>query len=72
MSTDLQIQIASVPDREELVAEVWSGREQVAELRRTADGVRVQLYAPRDQRWWDFAYPDLVETLHRAHQELSK
>lgn len=33
----LTVQIASVPDREELVAEIWSGDDMIAELRRAND-----------------------------------
>lgn len=70
MSKPFRIQVASVPDREDLVAEIWFGSEQVAELRREEAGARIQLYPPRQERWWDFPYSEFLDVLQRAHEEL--
>ena len=40
----LTIELVSVPDRDDLVAEVWLGQYLLAELRQEGGHVRVQLY----------------------------
>lgn len=67
-----RIQIASPPDREELVAELWVGSEQIAELRKQAGTVRVQLYACSGAPWWDVDYEELSSAFRRAHEYLLK
>jgi hypothetical protein len=71
MTTSLRIQVASVPDRDDLVAEIWSGSEQVAELRKENGAPQIQLYS-RQSGWWDFPYADFVAALQTAREELEK
>jgi hypothetical protein len=41
----LMVQLANVPDRDELVAEIWGNNQMVAEIRRGSDGERyIDLY----------------------------
>ena len=49
--TTLTIQIASVPDRDSLVAELWSGSTQVAELSRENGPLIVQIYRPTSGKY---------------------
>ncbi len=64
------INIASVPDRHEVVAEVWSNNDLVAEVRRVGGRFLVQLHAPHDGSYWDFDLQELVQALHDARERL--
>lgn len=71
MTNSLQIQVATVPDRDGLVVEIWSGSDQVAELRMDGCAPQIQLYA-RKAGWWDFSYAEFVNALQRARDELDR
>lgn len=72
MTGSLRIQVASVPDRDDLVVEIWLGSEQVAELRNEAGIPQIQVYPSRHAAWWDFPYADFVSVLGRALEELER
>lgn len=65
-----QIQLASVPDRDGLVAEIWFGEELVAELRTSDGALRCQLYAPANGVHWDLPYGEWIDALRRAEERL--
>jgi len=71
MTNSLRIQVASVPDRDGLVVEVWLESEQVAELRKDDGAVLIQVYS-RQSGWWDFPYADFVDAFQRARAELER
>lgn len=56
-----EIQIVSVPDREDLVAEIWHGNALFAELRQTANGRRIVFYADRAEADFDALTAVLAE-----------
>ena len=56
----LTIVIASVPDREELVAELWSSESQVAELAQQDGQLTLQLYKPPSGKHWEFDFDEFV------------
>ncbi len=62
--------MASVPDREHTVAEIWCGGDQIAELRREQEEVIVEFYARPGLRALEFRYEDLMNLLPRAKQRL--
>ena len=64
------VEIASVPDREDLVAEIWADTELMAELRYDEGELRVQLYAPPGGRSWDVPFDQLASVLQLARQKL--
>ena len=70
MSDMIEIQIASVTDREELVAEIWVGSQMLAELRHEGGEHRVQLYPRTDGEPWDLLHADIVRTLEEARTRL--
>ena len=70
MITTFRIDIASVPDRDEPVAELWYGDEQVAELRRESGEHRLQVFAPRSVTVWDFSFDDFLTALDTARRRL--
>jgi hypothetical protein len=64
------VQLASIPDHDDLVAEIWLGDKQVAELRHEADGVRLQLYDAPNRACWDVPLEDFLAALHKARERL--
>jgi len=71
MST-ISITIASVPDREGLVAELWLGDEQVGEVSKATEGeFHVELYPAMAGTPWKFRLDDLVAALAEAKDRLS-
>lgn len=64
------INIASVPDRDEVVSEVWSNDGLVAEVRREGGRFLVQVYAPQNGSYWDFNLHEFVEALTDARERL--
>lgn len=66
----LEIIVASVPDREGLVAEIYSDREQVAEVRREPEAFEVDVYPKPNGQPWLIDLDHLLATLHEARQRL--
>lgn len=69
---ELTVEITSVPDRDDRVAELWWGRDMLAELRHEQDGLYVQLYKAPGNDAWDIPYRDLLAGLERAKSKLGK
>ena len=68
--TSFRVELASVPDRDDVVAEVWFDGELFAELRHDTGVVRLQLYdAPSGGRW-DLPHDDVVAALRNARERL--
>ncbi len=66
----LTIERVSVPDRDDLVAEVRLGRALLAELRQEGGQVRVQLYPDSSGQPWDLPVADLCSALAKASAKL--
>ena len=66
------INLASLPDRDSVVAEVWRGKHLLAELRREGDALRLQLYPRPNGAPWDVPHPDFVQALMHAQQQLDR
>lgn len=60
---EFTIEIASLSDREELIAELWFGADQVAELSRDNGSLTLQLYGP-PSNWWEFPFEDFTVALN--------
>ncbi|HYD54774.1 MAG TPA: hypothetical protein VEA99_19225 [Gemmatimonadaceae bacterium] len=70
MRTEFTIEIASVPDRDHVVAELWYGEEMVAELSREVGSLRLQLY-PRASSHWEFDFGRFQAALEDMETRLS-
>lgn len=70
MTGTFEVELVSVPDRGDLVAEVWFGTHQVAELRRQERTLLVQLYLAPTGTGWEFVYVDFVGALEEARSRL--
>jgi len=66
MSEKITIEIASVPDREGLVAELWIATEQICEIRSEDGQFRVQLYPRQNGIPWDIFADSFVSAMNKA------
>ena len=68
----LTVQVASVPDRDELVAEIWQGDEMVAEVQRTPDKrLLLEIYNNPAGQLWSLDLTEWLTALARAQKELT-
>lgn len=66
------VQLASVPDRDEVVAEIWWNNQLVAELRRSSDGSRyIDLYPSPSRIPWTFQVKEWLAAVQKADASLS-
>ncbi len=67
----LKVEIVSVPDRDDLVAEIWQTDEMVAELQRDPDGRFVlELYPSPNQLPWSLDFDCWMAALCEAKKRL--
>ena len=67
----LQVQIADVPDRDTLVAEIWDDNDMLAEVRPGTNGrYIVELYPNPKQSRWMFDLHDLRQAFSEAEDRL--
>lgn len=67
----LIIEITSVPDRDDLVAEIWQKDEMVAEIQRAPDGrFTLEVYPSPYQKPWLFDLQDWMIALSEAQARL--
>jgi hypothetical protein len=67
--TPFAIQLASVPDRDDLVAEVWVGQDLFAELRHESGNTWLQVYSAPGGRW-ELRFEELQVALQQARDRL--
>ena len=67
----LTVNIASPPDRENLVAEIWYGHAQFAELSAEAGILRFEVYPNPSGRAWQFGFDDMLIALEQAKTRLA-
>ncbi len=65
-----RITIASLPDRERLVAEILYEGVQWAEISHETDELIIQIYAYPSQKYWEFSFDEALEALQQARQRL--
>lgn len=66
-----RITIASLPDRERLVAEILYEGIQWAEIsQETDDGLIIQFYSHPQKKHWEFLYNEAVQILEQARNRL--
>ena len=70
MTGRITIDIASPPDREKLVAEIFVDHEQLCELNIEAGELAVELYPRRDGNPWQMPLQELMQALTRAKEKL--
>ena len=66
-----EIIIASLPDRDQVVAEIWFEDDQFAELRHENDSLVFEIYSrPGNNGPWDIRFDELLEVLNAAKVRL--
>ena len=61
-----RIAIASLPDRENLIAEIFYDRVQWIEISQETDGLTVQFYSHPRQKYWEFPFDEALEALEQS------
>ncbi len=69
---EMKICISSPPDREFLVAEIFVGNEQIAEINQENEKAEVEIYPRKSGDFWRINYEDLIMVLEEAKQKLKK
>ena len=65
-----RICISSPPDREKLVAEIFFGDTQWAEINQERDALEVEIYPRPDGEAWRIDYQDAINALDEANRRL--
>jgi hypothetical protein len=71
----ITVQLASVPDRDNLVAELWDENEQWGEVSQETENLRLEIY-PRTSgengNVWSFDLTEIIEKLKEAQKRISQ
>jgi hypothetical protein len=71
MRRELKVKIASVPDRDNLVGELWEGDAMWAELSREGEGQLVlEIYPRTTGEPWSFRFEYVMRSLREAKARL--
>jgi hypothetical protein len=65
-----RILIASVPNREQLVAEIYYDNEYWAEISQEEDDLVVQFYSHPTEKYWTFPFEEALKVLEQARNNL--
>lgn len=69
----LTVELSSVPDRDQIVAEVWLGEEMLAEV--TWDSTKkymVEIYSNPNGEVWKLNYDEFIQALNLAKTRLAE
>lgn len=69
---EMQIVIASVPDRDFCVVELWRGDVHVAEVRQKGTSDLIQFYTNQSEMPLEFDLTQLIETLNSMKRLIRK
>lgn len=70
MNEKITITIASVPDREGLVAELWSDNELWGEIFQEGNELRLALYPNPNHIFWNFDAEDAANAIQKGKEKL--
>jgi hypothetical protein len=70
MSEKMRVCISSPPDRERLVAEIFLGDEQWAELNQEGNKLSLEIYPERSGEYWLLDFEDVVDILVEAKRRI--
>jgi hypothetical protein len=66
----IEILIASLPDREKVVAELWLDQEMLAEINQEQDILMLECYPGFEGRAWAVPLDEFVAALNTAKEKL--
>ena len=68
--SEVRICISSPPNREKLVAEIFFGNEEWAELNQDTGVLIVGFYPRRDGSFWSLTFDEALQALTKAKERL--
>jgi len=71
MIKPLRICVSSPPDREKLVAEIFFGDEQWAEVNQEGTELLVEFYSRQSGDSWSLTYEEVIGALESARKRLT-
>lgn len=72
MTNKLTAQIASLPDRENVVYEIYSGADQVAEISNEPDvGLRIEIFSCADGGIWNLDFNEFRLLVEQAEKNIT-
>jgi hypothetical protein len=72
MKPELTITIASLPDRENLVAELWFGDVQWGEINQEGGCLTLEIYPHHSGKPWAFKLDDVIKQIEQAKSRLKE
>jgi hypothetical protein len=66
----MKIVVASLPDREKVVVELWCEDGNWAEINQETDNLLIELYPRRSGGPWSFTVDEVLDLLHASRQAL--
>ena len=70
IDTDYEILVASVPDRDNPVVEVWLGKNLLAELRSEGHKVLIEIYPQPSENAWTLDLEQFLQAIAAAKTKL--
>ncbi len=71
MTSKLTAHIASLPDRENVVYEIYYGANQVAEISNEPGiGLRIEIFSCPDNVAWDFSFDEFHALIGQAERNM--
>ena len=67
---NFEITIASLPHREELVAEIYYENQQWVEISQETGKLIIQFYPHPKQKYWEFSLEEAMQVLEQAKNKL--
>jgi hypothetical protein len=67
---DFKITVNSLPDRENLVAEIYYKHYQVAEISQEEKEMKIQFYSHPKQKYWEFSLEEIQNIIEKAKNRL--
>lgn len=68
----VRINVASLPDRDDLVGEIWFGDIEFAELSIRDRHLRIDIFPHPDGKTWNLSWQDLIALVERAKARLEE
>ena len=68
--SNFEIKIASIPTRENLVAEIFYKHEQWIEISQETDELLIRFYSPTEGDFWEFSCDEALQVLDQAKKKL--
>ncbi len=67
---EFRITVIDLPDRENLVSEIFYGSFQFAEISQETGELRIQFYSHPKKRYWEFPVDEILKVIEKAKQRL--